>query len=93
MDTPLAMAEITGIRAEIERIAAGIAAGDVEPRRGAGRIWVLLAEADYPEELHGFRVGFVGPLSEWQDHPEDGEYDGAVIVEEARRMTKAGPLS
>ncbi len=74
------------LRQEILAVAQSILNGKVSERQGAARIWVLLAEADYPEELHDARVAFVGPLSEMQDHPEQSEYYEAYIRKAAERF-------
>jgi hypothetical protein len=83
--------ELAALRGEIARIARAIASGTTGPREGAARIWVLLSEADYPEELHEAELSFVGHLSEWQDHPEDGDWYSATIVANAERYVAGLP--
>ena len=73
------------LRLKVLAQASRIAAGETSPRAGAARIWVLLAEADYPTELDEFRV-FAGMVSEIQDHPELGAAYEARIVDEATRI-------
>jgi hypothetical protein len=80
--------DIERLTDEVRAIARSIVSGDTSERQGAGRIWTLLGEADYPEALHDARVAFVGPLSEWQDHPEDGETYAGYIHEAAERFAR-----
>lgn len=48
------------LREEVRAVAQSILNGKVSERQGAARIWVLLAEADYPKELHDARSGTAG---------------------------------
>jgi hypothetical protein len=80
------------LREEILAICRSIDAGEIQPRRGAGRIWVVLAEADYPSELDEFRV-FVGFVSEMQDHPEQAEAYAVDILAEARAVIERSERS
>ena len=82
------MEEIERLKREVRAIAQSILRGETSERQGAARIWVLLAEADYPEELHGARVAFVGPMSEWEDDPKHGEAYAADIRESAQRFAR-----
>ncbi len=62
-----------------------IASGEVQPREGAARIWLLMSEANYPPEVEDFRV-FVGAVSEMQDDPQHAAEYVNDIREEARAM-------
>jgi hypothetical protein len=74
--------------AQVRGICRSITDGSVEPVSGARRIWVLLAEADYPPEADPFRV-FVGMVSEIDDHPEDRTVYTRQIIDEARSASSA----
>ena len=76
-----------GLRNEVRLLCAAIAAGSTDPVVGARRIWVLLADENYPPELNDFRV-FVGMVSEIDDHPEHRAGYTADIVAEARRVVR-----
>ena len=76
------------MRDKLRAVARSIVSGETSEREGAAQIWALLAEADYPDELHEARVAFVGPISEWQDHPEDAETYAAYIRESAERFSR-----
>lgn len=84
----VSMGEIERLEDQVRAIARSIVSDDISERQGAGRIWVLLAEANYPEELHEARVGFVGPLSEWDDHPEGAEDYAGDIRDSAERFAR-----
>ena len=77
------MRKMTELREQLLAICERIASASVEPRDGAGQIWLLLAEADYPPEVEDFRV-FVGAVSEMADHPEHEARYAEDIREEAR---------
>jgi hypothetical protein len=65
---------------EVVVLCRAIDAGNVAPREGAARIWVLMAEAGYPVETDEFRV-FAGMLSEIQDYPEhEAAYEADIRV-------------
>lgn len=74
------MTDVDWLWREVRATSAGILRGDISERQGAGRIWALLADARYPDELHEVRVRFVGPLSELQDDP-DGEHTEAYVAD------------
>jgi hypothetical protein len=73
------------LRSDVIAICRAIDAGDVQPRDGAARIWLLMAEADYPPELEEFRV-FVGMISEMQDHPQHEAAYAEDVRDEARAV-------
>jgi hypothetical protein len=73
------------LRTELLAICRSIDAGELRPRLGAGRIWLLLAEADYPSDLDEFCV-FAGLVSEIQDDPQHESAYTEDIRDEARRV-------
>jgi hypothetical protein len=75
---------VEAVRAEIVELAQQINDGAVSPSSGAGQIWLLLSDAEYPDELAEFRV-FVGMASEIQDRPEHE----VPYTEDIRREARA----
>jgi hypothetical protein len=76
---------VTALREELLTICRRIASGEVQPREGAARIWLLMSEANYPPEVEDLRV-FVGAVSEMQDHPQHAAEYADDMRQEARAM-------
>ena len=78
---------MTPLRDELLTICRRITSGEVEPRAGASRIWLLMTEADYPSDVDDLRI-LVGLISEIQDHPGHAAEYTKGIREEARAVVE-----